>query len=109
MSQVREDPPDHLDHFRHISKGAWTFSDRDHGWQVSDCTAEGLKVISLTCLLTLHLYYEYVKLYTRRTLKLYLARMFANDVNNFLFFIFYFLVDISVLRTARKDVSRHGR
>ena len=44
MSQVREDLPDHLDHFRHISKGAWTFSDRDHGWQVSDCTAEGLKV-----------------------------------------------------------------
>ena len=29
---------------RHISKGAWTFSDQDHGWQVSDCTAEGLKV-----------------------------------------------------------------
>lgn len=44
MSQVREDLPNHLDHFRHISKGAWTFSDRDHGWQVSDCTAEGLKV-----------------------------------------------------------------
>uniref|UniRef100_A0A803PCS5 Terpene cyclase/mutase family member n=1 Tax=Cannabis sativa TaxID=3483 RepID=A0A803PCS5_CANSA len=43
MSQVRENPPNHLDHFRHISKGAWTFSDRDHGWQVSDCTAEGLK------------------------------------------------------------------
>ncbi|KAF4404569.1 hypothetical protein G4B88_005955 [Cannabis sativa] len=40
MSQVRENPPNHLDHFRHISKGAWTFSDRDHGWQVSDCTAE---------------------------------------------------------------------
>ena len=29
----------------HISKGSWTFSDQDHGWQVSDCTAEGLKVI----------------------------------------------------------------
>ncbi|KAM6562845.1 hypothetical protein CsatB_022843 [Cannabis sativa] len=42
MSQVRENPPNHLDHFRHISKGAWTFSDRDHGWQVSDCTAEGM-------------------------------------------------------------------
>ncbi|PON60962.1 Squalene cyclase [Parasponia andersonii] len=46
-SQVRENLPDYLDHFRHISKGAWTFSDRDHGWQVSDCTAEGLK----SCLL----------------------------------------------------------
>ncbi|XP_024031865.1 lupeol synthase isoform X3 [Morus notabilis] len=43
LSQVRENPPDHLNHFRHISKGAWTFSDRDHGWQVSDSTAEGLK------------------------------------------------------------------
>ncbi|EEF25234.1 cycloartenol synthase, putative, partial [Ricinus communis] len=29
--------------FRHISKGSWTFSDKDHGWQVSDCTAESLK------------------------------------------------------------------
>ncbi|KAK8485214.1 hypothetical protein V6N11_021384 [Hibiscus sabdariffa] len=29
--------------FRHISKGSWTLSDRDHGWQVSDCTAEALK------------------------------------------------------------------
>lgn len=36
---------DYLAHFRHISKGAWTFSDRDHGWQVSDCTAEALRVI----------------------------------------------------------------
>lgn len=31
--------------YRHISKGAWTFSIQDHGWQVSDCTAEGLKVL----------------------------------------------------------------
>uniref|UniRef100_A0A2N9GDH9 Squalene cyclase N-terminal domain-containing protein n=1 Tax=Fagus sylvatica TaxID=28930 RepID=A0A2N9GDH9_FAGSY len=29
---------------RHISKGSWTFSDQDHGLQVSDCTAEALKV-----------------------------------------------------------------
>ncbi|MED6110496.1 Beta-amyrin synthase [Stylosanthes scabra] len=29
--------------YRHISKGGWTFSDQDHGWQVSDCIAEGLK------------------------------------------------------------------
>ncbi|PRQ51807.1 putative alpha-amyrin synthase [Rosa chinensis] len=35
-------------HFRHISKGCWTFSYRDHGWQVSDCTAEALRVIELT-------------------------------------------------------------
>ncbi|KAI3960610.1 hypothetical protein MKX01_003784 [Papaver californicum] len=28
--------------FNHISKGAWTLADQDHGLQVSDCTAEGL-------------------------------------------------------------------
>ncbi|KAF5804688.1 putative lupeol synthase [Helianthus annuus] len=33
--------------YRHTSKGAWTFSIQDHGWQVSDCTAEGLKVALL--------------------------------------------------------------
>ncbi|XP_048323119.2 beta-amyrin synthase 1-like [Ziziphus jujuba] len=44
ISQVRVNPSgDYLAHFRHISKGAWTFSDRDHDWQVSDCTAEALK------------------------------------------------------------------
>ena len=47
QSQVREDLPDRLDYFRHISKGAWTLSDRDQGWQTSDCTAEALKVIKI--------------------------------------------------------------
>ncbi|XP_058743524.1 mixed-amyrin synthase-like isoform X2 [Vicia villosa] len=43
-SQVRENPSgDFKSMYRHISKGSWTFSDQDHGWQVSDCTAEGLK------------------------------------------------------------------
>ncbi|KAF5175701.1 Cycloartenol synthase, partial [Thalictrum thalictroides] len=28
--------------YRDISKGAWTMSTADHGWPVSDCTAEGL-------------------------------------------------------------------
>ncbi|CAN0864502.1 Beta-amyrin synthase [Linum grandiflorum] len=43
-SQVKDDPHgDFKSMYRHISKGAWTFSDQDHGWQVSDCTAEGLK------------------------------------------------------------------
>ncbi|KAK6141070.1 hypothetical protein DH2020_025182 [Rehmannia glutinosa] len=42
--QVKEDPSgDFRSMHRHISKGSWTFSDQDHGWQVSDCTAEGLK------------------------------------------------------------------
>jgi hypothetical protein len=45
ISQVTENPSgDFKSMHRHISKGAWTFSDQDHGWQVSDCTAEGLKV-----------------------------------------------------------------
>jgi beta-amyrin synthase len=35
---------DFMGMYRHISKGSWTFSDQDHGWQLSDCTAEALKV-----------------------------------------------------------------
>ena len=44
-SQVKDNPSgDFKSMYRHISKGSWTFSDQDHGWQVSDCTTEGLKV-----------------------------------------------------------------
>ncbi|XP_038711569.1 beta-amyrin synthase-like isoform X1 [Tripterygium wilfordii] len=43
-SQVKENPSGNFKRmFRHISKGSWTFSDQDHGWQVSDCTAESMK------------------------------------------------------------------
>ncbi|KAL0012820.1 hypothetical protein SO802_007928 [Lithocarpus litseifolius] len=43
-SQVMDNPPGEFKSMhRHISKGSWTFSDQDHGWQVSDCTAESLK------------------------------------------------------------------
>ncbi|KAF8037356.1 hypothetical protein BT93_B0309 [Corymbia citriodora subsp. variegata] len=43
-SQVRDNPSgDFKSMHRHISKGSWTFSDQDHGWQVSDCTAEALR------------------------------------------------------------------
>ena len=43
--QVREDCPGPLvAWYRHISKGAWPFSTRDHGWPISDCSSEGLKV-----------------------------------------------------------------
>ncbi|KAM7503308.1 hypothetical protein LguiB_002212 [Lonicera macranthoides] len=46
-SQVKDNPSgDFKSMHRHISKGSWTFSDQDHGWQVSDCTAEGLKVLN---------------------------------------------------------------
>ncbi|XP_074268311.1 beta-amyrin synthase-like [Silene latifolia] len=43
-SQVKENPSDDFKSmYRHISKGSWTFSDQDQGWQASDCTAEALK------------------------------------------------------------------
>ncbi|XP_043713432.1 beta-amyrin synthase-like [Telopea speciosissima] len=43
-SQVQDNPSgDFRSMHRNISKGSWTFSDQDHGWPVSDCTAEGLK------------------------------------------------------------------
>ncbi|KAI4334875.1 hypothetical protein L6164_013581 [Bauhinia variegata] len=51
-SQVKDNPSgDFKSMYRHISKGAWTFSDQDHGWQVSDCTAEGLKCCLLLSML----------------------------------------------------------
>ncbi|XP_027337244.1 cycloartenol synthase-like [Abrus precatorius] len=47
-SQVLEDCPGDLNKwYRHISKGSWTFSTADQGWEVSDCTAEGLKAVLL--------------------------------------------------------------
>ncbi|KAL0338802.1 UNVERIFIED_CONTAM: Lupeol synthase [Sesamum angustifolium] len=47
-SQVLDNPPgDFHKMYRHICKGAWTFVTRDEGWQVSDCTAEGLKAALL--------------------------------------------------------------
>ncbi|XP_073042414.1 beta-amyrin synthase 2-like [Primulina eburnea] len=52
MSQVKDNPSgDFRSMYRHISKGSWTFSDQDHGWQVSDCTAEGLKCCLLLSML----------------------------------------------------------
>ena len=42
--QVDQDEEDYQKWFRHISKGGWPFSTKDHGWPISDCTAEGLKV-----------------------------------------------------------------
>nr|AUD09561.1 onocerin synthase 2 [Ononis spinosa] len=47
-SQVVENPSgDFKAMYRHISKGAWTFAIQDEGWQVSDCTAIGLKAALL--------------------------------------------------------------
>lgn len=45
-SKVLDDCPGDLSYwYRHISKGAWPFSTADHGWPISDCAAEGLKVL----------------------------------------------------------------
>merc|ERR1712138_382521 len=44
-SQVRDDAPELKKYYRHISKGAWPFSTRDHGWPISDCSSEGLKAV----------------------------------------------------------------
>ncbi|TQD85288.1 hypothetical protein C1H46_029207 [Malus baccata] len=42
---VLEDCPGDLDFwYHHISKCAWPFSTANHGWPISDCTAEVLKV-----------------------------------------------------------------
>ncbi|KAJ0104723.1 hypothetical protein Patl1_19725 [Pistacia atlantica] len=55
-SQVRQNPSgDFSSMYRHISKGAWTFSTQDHGWQVSDCTSEGLKAALLLSQMPSHL------------------------------------------------------
>ncbi|XP_062078772.1 beta-amyrin synthase-like isoform X1 [Humulus lupulus] len=52
-SQVKDNPSgDFKSMYRHISKGSWPFSDQDHGWQVSDCTAEGLKCCLFLSLLS---------------------------------------------------------
>lgn len=44
-SQVREDVYKRFDFFRDKSMGGWPFSTRDHGWPISDCTAEGIKTV----------------------------------------------------------------
>ena len=39
-----ESPPMREQFYRHVSEGGWPFSSAAHGWPISDCTAEGLKV-----------------------------------------------------------------
>ncbi|CAO3594113.1 unnamed protein product [Absidia cylindrospora] len=45
LTQIKRDAPNMERCYRHKSKGAWPFSTRDHGYTVSDCTAEGLKSV----------------------------------------------------------------
>lgn len=47
IAQVLEDPIAADTFYRHRTKGAWNFSTAPQGWQVSDCTAEGLRVMLL--------------------------------------------------------------
>jgi lanosterol synthase len=47
IAQVVQDPPCGDRFYRHRTKGAWNFSTRAQSWQVSDCTAEGLRVVLL--------------------------------------------------------------
>jgi squalene/oxidosqualene cyclase-like protein len=42
-NQILEDVPAAAEHYRHASRGGWPFSNRAHGWPITDCTAEGLK------------------------------------------------------------------
>jgi lanosterol synthase len=45
QSQIRDEVEHRHRYFRHPSVGGWPFSTRDHGWPISDCTAEGLKSV----------------------------------------------------------------
>lgn len=45
QTQVLEDVPQRDRFFRHISKGGWPFSTLEHGWPISDCTAEGVSAV----------------------------------------------------------------
>ncbi|XP_055494164.1 lanosterol synthase [Leucoraja erinacea] len=47
ITQVRDNPPDYDKYYRQMNKGGFSFSTRDCGWIVADCTAEGLKSIML--------------------------------------------------------------
>lgn len=46
-SQVKVEVRDHEKYYRHASVGGWPFSTREHGWPITDCTAEGLKTTLL--------------------------------------------------------------
>jgi squalene/oxidosqualene cyclase-like protein len=42
-SQIRAEVPNRQKFYRHMQIGGWPFSTVDHGWPITDCTAEGLK------------------------------------------------------------------
>lgn len=46
-NQILEDVPERERFFRHASRGGWPFSNRAHGWPITDCTAEALSAALL--------------------------------------------------------------
>lgn len=46
-AQVKEEVKGHEKFYRHDSVGGWPFSTNEHGWPITDCTAEGLKTALL--------------------------------------------------------------
>ncbi len=42
QAQMTEDPEDYAQYWRDPARGGWCFSDGEHRWPVSDCTAEAL-------------------------------------------------------------------
>jgi lanosterol synthase len=42
-NQILDDVAERDRYHRHPSRGGWPFSNRAHGWPITDCTAEGLK------------------------------------------------------------------
>lgn len=42
--QIQEEVRDHKQFYRHNSVGGWPFSTVEHGWPITDCSSEGLKV-----------------------------------------------------------------
>ena len=47
VAQVRQNAPYMKEYYHSPTKGCWNFSTRDQAWQVSDCTAEGLRIALL--------------------------------------------------------------
>ncbi len=43
QSQISEEVRECKKYFRHASVGGWPFSTVEHGWPITDCSAEGLK------------------------------------------------------------------
>ncbi|MBS1683655.1 MAG: terpene cyclase/mutase family protein [Bacteroidetes bacterium] len=46
-NQIRGEVVDREKFFRHTQIGGWPFSNVDHGWPITDCTAEGMKTYML--------------------------------------------------------------